>query len=200
MSDNEIKTIGKVTATENKPTTTTTVYFWLHHDVIVRPFDIVRIEHISKNKNSASPSHSFALVKELSYITDSAGHLANYVSSDFGDVGALEMNKRLGTTIAEAEILGNSENIEMPIRDGARVEWAGADEIRKALGVLNLKEPIPARVYGNLAGRRDQHRFRGALSHRPGGWASQHLGNLRSCQQDLLRHVSAQCPATAHEG
>nr|VFK67691.1 MAG: hypothetical protein BECKUNK1418G_GA0071005_11576 [Candidatus Kentron sp. UNK]VFK72970.1 MAG: hypothetical protein BECKUNK1418H_GA0071006_11536 [Candidatus Kentron sp. UNK] len=144
MSNNESKTIGKVTATENKPTTTTTVYFWLHHDVIVRPFDIVRIAHIPKNKNSVSPSYSFALVKELSYITDSAGHLANYVSSDFGDVETREMNKRLGTTIAEAEILGNSENIEMPIRDGARVEWAGADEIRKALGVHNLKEPIPA--------------------------------------------------------
>ncbi|MFC1601552.1 ATP-binding protein [Candidatus Sumerlaeota bacterium] len=140
MSDNEC--IGKVTATESKPTTCTSVHFWLHHDVIVRPFDIVRIEHISKDGNS--PSHSFALVKELSYITDSAGHLANYVSSDFGDVGAQEINKRLGTTVAEAEVLGNSENIEMPIRDGARVEWAGADEIRKALGVHNLKKPIPA--------------------------------------------------------
>ena len=113
-----------------------------NHDVIVRPFDIVRIEHLSRRDGSSS--HSFALVKELSYITDSAGHLANYVSSDFGDVEAREMNKRLGTTIAEAEILGNSDNIEMPIRDGARVEWAGADEIRKALGVHNLKEPIPA--------------------------------------------------------
>ncbi|RJQ78934.1 MAG: ATP-binding protein [Desulfobacteraceae bacterium] len=77
-------------------------------------------------------------------MTDSAGHLANYVSSDFGDVNAQEINKRLGTTIAEAEVLGNSENIEMPIRDGARVQWAGADEIRKALGVDNLKKPIPA--------------------------------------------------------
>ncbi len=134
--------IGKVTATENKPTTCTTVHFWLHDDVIVRPFDIVRIEHISARKDAAS--HSFALVKELSYITDSAGHLANYVSSDFGDVNVQELNKRLGTTIAEADVLGNSENIEMPIRDGARVEWAGAEEIRKALGVDNLKEPIPA--------------------------------------------------------
>ncbi len=140
MSNDEC--IGKVTATESKPTTCTAVHFWLHHDVIVRPFDIVRIEHISKRGDT--PSHSFALVKELSYITDSAGHLANYVSSDFGDVDAQEMNKRLGTTVAEAEVLRNSENIEMPIRDGARVEWAGADEIREALGVDKLKKPIPA--------------------------------------------------------
>lgn len=140
MSTNQC--IGKVTATENKPTTCTSVNFWLHDDVIVRPFDIVRIEHISARKEAAS--YSFALVRELSYITDSAGHLANYVSSDFGDVNVDALNKRLGTTIAEADVLGNSEDIEMPIRDGARVEWAGAEEIRKALGVDKLKRPIPA--------------------------------------------------------
>ncbi|VFN01987.1 MAG: hypothetical protein BECKG1743F_GA0114225_106403, partial [Candidatus Kentron sp. G] len=33
MSNNENKIIGKVTATESKPTTCTTVHFWLHHDV-----------------------------------------------------------------------------------------------------------------------------------------------------------------------
>jgi hypothetical protein len=84
------------------------------------------------------------MVKELSYITDSAGHLANFVSSDFGDISAKPLNERLGTTIAEADVLGNNQNIEMPIRDGARVEWAGQNEIRNALGVENLRQPIPA--------------------------------------------------------
>lgn len=138
---NEKKVIGKVTATENKPTTCTTVNFWLSPDVIIRPFDIVRIEHIGGNGNDKS--YSYAIVRELSYITDSAGHLANFVSSDFGDINAKPMNERLGTTIAEADVLGNSHNIEMPIRDGAPVEWAGEDEIRTALGIENLKEPIP---------------------------------------------------------
>jgi len=137
----EDKCIGKVTATENKPTTCTSVHFWLSHDVIIRPFDIVRIEHISSDGNGKS--YSYAIVKELSYITDSAGHLANFVSSDFGDISAMPMNERLGTTIAEADVLGNSQNIEMPIRDGARVEWAGPDEIRSALGVEKLHQPIP---------------------------------------------------------
>lgn len=137
----EDKCIGKVTATENKPTTCTSVHFWLSHDVIIRPFDIVRIEHISSDGNGKS--YSYAIVKELSYITDSAGHLANFVSSDFGDISATPMNERLGTTIAEADVLGNSQNIEMPIRDGARVEWAGPEEIRSALGVEKLQQPIP---------------------------------------------------------
>jgi hypothetical protein len=140
MSDNQC--LGKVTATENKPTTCTTVNFWLSPDVIIRPFDIVRIEHICGNGNEKS--YSYAIVRELSYITDSAGHLANFVSSDFGDISAKPMNERLGTTIAEADVLGNSKNIEMPIRDGARVEWARPEEIRSALGVDKLKKPIPA--------------------------------------------------------
>ena len=138
----ENRGIGKVTATENKPTTCNTVNFWLHNDVIIRPFDIVRIEHISRNRNNKS--YSYAIVKDLSYITDSVGHLANYVSSDFGDINAAPINERLGTTIAEAEILGNSENIEMPIRDGAKVEWANSEEIRVSLGVDKLENPIPA--------------------------------------------------------
>jgi hypothetical protein len=136
------KCIGKVTATENKPTTCTCVYFWLSPEVIIRPFDIVRIEHICANGEGRS--YSYAIVRELSYITDSAGHLANYVSSDFGDISARPLNERLGTTIAEADVLGNNQNIEMPIRDGARVEWADPEEIRSALGVEKLQQPIPA--------------------------------------------------------
>ncbi|HEQ98857.1 MAG TPA: ATP-binding protein [candidate division Zixibacteria bacterium] len=137
----EKECIGKVTATESKPTTCTSVYFWLSPDVIIRPFDLVRIGHISGDGNKKS--YSYAIVRELSYITDSVGHLANYVSSDFGDINAHPINERLGTTIAEADVLGNSQNIEMPIRDGARVEWAGPEEIRSALGVENLIKPIP---------------------------------------------------------
>ncbi|MBN2285966.1 MAG: ATP-binding protein [Tissierellales bacterium] len=140
MSENEC--IGKVTATEKKPTTCTTVNFWLSPKIIIRPFDIVRIEHISNSPNDKS--YSYAIVRELSYITDSSGHLANFVSSDFGDIDARPMNERLGTTIAEADVLGNSKNIEMPIRDGARVEWAKPEEIRAALGVEKLENPIPA--------------------------------------------------------
>ncbi len=134
--------IGKVTATEQKPTTCTSVNFWLKPDVIIRPFDIVRIAHLARNGNSSS--YSYAIVREMSYITDSAGHLANFVSSDFGDVASTPINERLGTTIAEADILANSQNIEMPIRDGALVEWASAEEIRDALGLSCLESPIPA--------------------------------------------------------
>ena len=131
------KAIGKVTATEKNPTSCSSVRFWVHTDVVIRPFDIVRIPHLQG-------SLSYAIVKDLEYITDSAGHLANYVSSDFGDVDSEPHNARMGTTIAEAEILHNSKDIEMPIRDRARVEWADADGIRIALGLGSLRNPIPA--------------------------------------------------------
>ena len=137
------KAIGKITATENKPTTSNLVRFWVHQDEIVRPFDIVRIEHISKSK-SGEPSYTYAIIQELQYITDSAGHLANFVSSDFGDINSTPQNERLGTTIAEAEVLYNNQEIEMPVKDGATVEWADIEGIRDALGLRGFKEPIPA--------------------------------------------------------
>ncbi|OHB67439.1 MAG: hypothetical protein A2Y76_02905, partial [Planctomycetes bacterium RBG_13_60_9] len=133
----ETKVIGKVTATENKPTTYDTIRFWLAENEDVRIFDVVRVHHIRN-------SFTYAIVRDLQFITDSAGHLANYVSSDFGDVTATPVNRRLGTTIAEAEVLYNSADIEMPVRDGASVEVADADGIRKALGLEGFHQPIPA--------------------------------------------------------
>jgi DNA helicase HerA-like ATPase len=136
-------TIGKVTATESKPTSCNTVRFWVHKDIVIKPFDIVRIKHIPL-KNGEEASYSYALVQDLQYMTDSAGHLANYVSSDFGDLNAEPINERLGTTVAEAEVLFNTKDIEMPIRDGAAVEWADKEGIKEALGLNQLRHPIPA--------------------------------------------------------
>ncbi|HHV61426.1 MAG TPA: ATP-binding protein [Firmicutes bacterium] len=137
------KAIGKVTATEKNPTTCTSVRFWVHRDVVIRPFDIVKIKHIAGRRDN-EPSHTYAVVQDLHYITDSASHLANYVSSDFGDLAAEPQNERLGTTIAEAEVLYNDQEIEMPVHDGAVVEWADVEGIKDALGLRALQLPIPA--------------------------------------------------------
>ena len=92
--------IGKVTASEKAPTSCGTVRFWVDEAVMVRPFDVVRIRHLRD-------SYSYAMIKDLQYISDSAGHLASFVSSDFGDVNIEPHNVRMGTTVAEAEILYN---------------------------------------------------------------------------------------------
>jgi hypothetical protein len=110
--------IGKVSATEKDPSSCTELRFWVKQDVIVRPFDIVKAEHLSKTNGGKSAS--YAMVQDLLYKTDSAGDLASFVSSDFGDVSISPLNQRLGTTIGEAEVLYNNEDIEMPVRDGSR--------------------------------------------------------------------------------
>lgn len=135
MLDDNI--IGKVSATESKPTSCSTLRFWVDRDAVIRPFDIVRIPHLRG-------SYTYAIVTDLQYITDSPSHLTNYVSSDFGDLEAQPHNERLGATIAEAEVLYNSAEIEMPVREGAVVEWADAEGIRDALGLKALNKRIPA--------------------------------------------------------
>jgi len=129
--------IGKTSATENNPTSCNTLRFWVNKDAIIRPFDIVKMKHLNA-------SYTYAIVQDLQYLTDSAGHLANYVSSDFGDLVATPQNERLGTTVAEAEILFNTKEIEMPLRDGVPVEWADEDGIKEALGLKGFKNPLPA--------------------------------------------------------
>ncbi|MBN2311519.1 MAG: ATP-binding protein [Candidatus Hydrogenedentes bacterium] len=135
--------IGRVTATEKAPTTCCKVRFWVDPEVVLRPFDIVRISHLP-SAPGGSKSCSYAIIQDLEYITDSSGHLASFISSDFGDVQAEPMNDRLGTTIAEAEILYNNQDVEMPIRDGAPVEWADVEGIKDALGLRGLHRPVPA--------------------------------------------------------
>lgn len=131
------KVIGKITATEKKPTTYNSIRFWLSENDEIRIFDVVRIRQIKD-------SYTYAIVRDLQYITDSAGDLANFVSSDFGNIDAEPMNQRLGTTIAEAEVLYNSKGIEMPLKDGALVETADNEGVREALGLVGYRNPLPA--------------------------------------------------------
>ena len=129
--------IGRVVATEKSPSTTNKVEFWVEKDVVLKPFDVVMIRHIKG-------STTYAIITELKYLTDSAGYLSDWVSSDFGDVQSTPRNERIGTTIAEAEILSNDQNLEMPIRNGAPIEWADAEGVRRSLGLSSLRNPIPA--------------------------------------------------------
>lgn len=129
--------IGRVVATERNPSTTNNVQFWVEGTVILKPFDMVMVHHIGKSK-------TYAIITELRYLTDSSGYLADWVSSDFGDVNSEPRNKRIGTTVADAEILYNDRDVEMPLQNGMPVEWADTDGIRRALGLTNLRNPVPA--------------------------------------------------------
>ncbi|MBF0309291.1 MAG: ATP-binding protein [Magnetococcales bacterium] len=133
--------IGRVIATENKPTTTTELRFWVSDTTLLRPFDVVKIPHLSKGSGQ---SFTYATVQELEHLTDAIGYLSGVVSSDFGDVNTEPRNIRLGTTVATAEVLYNTENIEMPVRDGSAVMWADQEGVTEALGLRGIKQPLPA--------------------------------------------------------
>lgn len=132
--------IGKVSATEKKPTTNDEFIFWLDDNIEIKPFDIIKADNIIENKKSKT----YAIVKDIFHITDSAGHLSNYVSSDFGDLNAEPTTKRLGVTYAVAQVINNNKDVYMPLKDGISVEFANEEEIKEALGLDKIKNPIPA--------------------------------------------------------
>jgi uncharacterized protein len=134
--------IGKVSACEKYPATVDEFYFWLESEVIVRPFDIVKVSHYKD-------SITYGVIEEMTHFTDSPGHIASFVSSDFGDVSSQPETLRLGLTFAKCKVLSNHckdshEQIYMPILDGQAVSFCDEDEIIEALGLKDIENPIPA--------------------------------------------------------
>ena len=116
--------IGKVSASERYPTTVDEFNFWIQDNIIVRPFDIVKVDHYND-------SETYAVIEEISHITDSSGHIGSYVSSDFGEVTSTPETLRLGLSFAKCKVLSNHprnttnrEQIYMPIRDGSILKIA----------------------------------------------------------------------------
>jgi DNA helicase HerA-like ATPase len=127
--------IGRVIATEKVPTTIDDFCFWTDKSLILNPFDVVKVEHISNSK-------TFAVIEEISHITDSASFLSNFISSDFGDVNADEGTYRIGMNYVKAKVVGNSKNIFIPVQSNAKVYLGTKDEVSEALGLDNIKNPL----------------------------------------------------------
>ena len=129
------KIIGKVIATEKNPSTIDYFYFWTNKDMILNPFDVVKVSHLQK-------SISYGVVEEISHITDTANFLSDYISSDFGDVSIDERTQRIGMNYVKASVISNTENIYTPLLNDAKVELANENEVAEALGLKNVKNPI----------------------------------------------------------
>jgi uncharacterized protein len=130
-----MKLIGRVIATEKVPTTIDSFCFWTNIDLILNPFDVVKVEHINGSK-------TFAVIEEISHITDSASFLSNFISNDFGDVNADTPTLRIGMNYAKANVVGNDKNIFIPVQSGQKVYLASRDEISEALGLADIKNPL----------------------------------------------------------
>lgn len=129
------KVIGKVIATEKNPSTIDDFYFWTKQNLILNPFDVVKVSHIQG-------SVSYGIIEEISHITDTANFLADYVSNDFGDVASDENTHRIGMNYVKAKVIGNTGNIYIPLINNSKVELASESEVSEALGLSDVKNPV----------------------------------------------------------
>lgn len=140
------RVIGKTSATERDANSSDKFNFWLAPGQIVNPFDIVEVEHLGKafdkdGKPTDHPSKTYGLVTNIEHRTDSPNHLANFVSSNFGDVTETEVNTpRVGTNVAKVNVLSNSGEIYMPVQNDRPVMFASAEGIAEALGIDTMAE------------------------------------------------------------
>ena len=131
----ERKLIGRVIATEKRPTTMDTFTFWTNENEKLHAFDIVKVEHIEG-------SFSYGVIQNISHITDAQSFLTSFISSDFGDVNEEGNTARLGMNYVEAAVSYNDGGIYTPVHSGAKVCLASAEEITTALGLEDVKNPL----------------------------------------------------------
>lgn len=130
-------TIGKIIATEKQPSTIEEFTFWTKKDLKLKPFDVVVVEHVENSK-------TYGVVEEISHMTDSPSALAGYISSDFGDVEASAYTERIGMNYVKCKVVGNDNNIFIPVQEGRKVYLATEEQIKDALGLNDVKNPLPA--------------------------------------------------------
>ena len=127
--------IGRVVATEKAPTTIDDFTFWTAPDLILHPFDIVKVQHVND-------SFSYGMIEDISHITDANSFLTDFISNDFGDVAAEANTLRIGMNYVKAKIICNTKNIYIPLQSNAKVMLASDAEINYALGRSDIKNPL----------------------------------------------------------
>lgn len=129
--------IGKIIATEKQPSTIEEFTFWTKKDLKLKPFDVVVVAHVENSK-------TYGVVEEISHMTDSPSALAGFISSDFGDVEAFAYTERIGMNYVKCKVVGNDKNIFIPVQEGRKVYLATEEQIMDALGLNDVKNPLPA--------------------------------------------------------
>ena len=127
--------IGRVLATEKNPTTIDDFTFWTDPELILNPFDIVKVAHVND-------SYSYGVIEDIAHITDASSFLTNFISSDFGNVEVEEPTLRVGMNYVKAKVICNEKNIYIPLQNNAKVMLATADEINYALGLRDIQNPL----------------------------------------------------------
>jgi len=134
--------IGRTSATERQANTSDEFHFWLAKDTICNPFDIVEVAQVSY-EGPGTTSKTYGLITNIHHYTDAAGHLSNYISSNFGDVNEEPNTPRQGAHIADVNVLSNDAEIYMPVPSGTTVQFADEQGIYRALGIDVLMTERP---------------------------------------------------------
>ena len=134
------KLIGRVLATEKNPTSIDEFHFWTNTDTKLNAFDIIKVER-------ADGTDTFGVIESISHITDAASFLANFISSDFGDVDISEPTFRVGMNYARAKVSYNTRGDYTPVHNNSKVYLANEEEITFALGLKDVENPL---VCGSL--------------------------------------------------
>lgn len=137
----EPRLIGRVIATEKKPTSVDTFAFWTDSKLILNPFDIVRVDHVNG-------SRTYGMIEDISHITDASSFLTNYISSDFGDVEVTPPTFRVGMNYVDAKVICNTNSIYIPVQSDAKVWLADEKEIIYTLGLDNKHCILPSGFLG----------------------------------------------------
>ncbi len=124
--------VGRTSATEREAITSGKFAFWLPDGVIVNPFDIVAVDQV--NQPGEESSRTYGLVTTLEHRTDAPSHLANFISSNFGQLDEEPNTNRQGTTVASATVLSNTAEIYMPVPSERLVYFADPKDIQQAMG------------------------------------------------------------------
>lgn len=129
------RTIGRVIATEKNPTTIDSFTFWTDPELILNPFDVIKVDHVNG-------SSTYGVIEDIAHITDTSSFLASYISCDFGNVSTEENTLRVGMNYVSAKVLCNDKNIYIPMLNNASVKLATKEEIIYALGLNNIPNPL----------------------------------------------------------
>lgn len=130
-------TIGRIIATERQPSTIEEFTFWTNKDLKLKPFDVVVVEHIQNSK-------TYGIVEEISHMTDSPSPLAGFISSDFGNVDSTSYTERIGMNYVKCKVVGNDNDIFIPVQEGKKVFLASEKQIEIALGLDRMNNKLPA--------------------------------------------------------
>ena len=184
MADDPQKIIGRASATERNANQSNEFNFWLAPEVLVNPFDIIEAETFRDSK-------TYGLVMNLEHTTDASAHLSNFISNNFGEATEDPQTPRQGTTVAKCAVLSNTEEIYMPVPSEARIRFADAAGILKALGADAIRDEhkIPAGLIEMSNGTQAPCFLDARYLLGPEGAHLKRFWHLGAGDKDQLRHV-----------